>query len=66
MTTTPMIQKLVREGRVTPRDAALLVELRSRVKAKRDSDKLRRMPVIGVAVFALFFVLSFLGIRREA
>lgn len=65
MTTTPMIQKLVREGRATPRDAALLMELRGRVSAKRQRVKFREHPMLAIGAFVGLLLLSLLGVQRE-
>lgn len=66
MTTTPMIQKLVREGRASPRDAALLMELRGHVAARRQRVKFREHPFLCVGIFVGLLFLSLIGIRREA
>lgn len=65
MTTTPKIQQLVREGRVKPYDAALLMELRGRVAAERNRVKFREHPFLAVAVFIGVFFLGLFGIRRD-
>jgi hypothetical protein len=65
MSTTPQILKLVREGRATPHDVALLMELRGRVAAKRQRIKFGEHPVLFLTVFVGAFLLSLVGIRRE-
>lgn len=64
MTTTPMLQKLVRDGRVTPYDAALLMELRSRVAAERDRVKFREHPFLAI-VAVIGRLLTDLDARRS-
>jgi hypothetical protein len=65
MSTTPQILKLVREGRVTPYDAALLLEVRSLVAANRDRVKFREQPVLFVGITLGVLLLSLFGIRRQ-
>ncbi len=65
MSTTPQMLRLVREGRATPHDLALMMELRGLVAAKRQGVKFREQPFFSVLVFAGLFVLSFFGLRRE-
>jgi hypothetical protein len=64
--TTPTIQKLVREGRATPRDAALLMELRGHVSASRRRIKFREHPFLSICVFVGMVFLSVLGVQRES
>lgn len=63
--TTPKIQKLVRDGRATPSDAALLMELRGRVAAERNRVKFREHPFLAIGVVIGVFFLGLFGIRRE-
>jgi hypothetical protein len=65
MSTTPQILKLVREGRVSPYDAALLLELRGRVAAQRDQVKFREQPIMFIAMLAVLLFVSALGLRRQ-
>jgi hypothetical protein len=65
MSTTSQMLRLVREGRATPHDAALLIELRRQVAANRQRAKLRERPLIGLAAFVGLFILTFFGLRRE-
>lgn len=65
MSSTPQILKLVRDGRVSPRDAALLMDLRDRVRAKRERAIMRKSPMLGLGLLCLFFFLGLLGIRRS-
>jgi hypothetical protein len=65
MNTTPQIQKLVREGRATPYDAALMLELRGLVAANRRRVKFRERPLLALAVFVGVFLLSLVGVQRE-
>lgn len=65
MSTTPQMLKLVREGRATPHDVALLMELRGRVATKRQRVKFNEQPVLFLAVFVGVFLLGLVGVRRE-
>jgi hypothetical protein len=65
MSTTPQLLKLVHEGRATPYDVAVLMELRGRVEANRQRIKFGQHPVLFLAVFVGAFLLSLVGIRRE-
>ena len=65
MSTTPRILKLVREGRVSPYDAALLLELRGRVAAQREQVKFREHPLMFVTMLAVVFLANALGVRRQ-
>lgn len=66
MTSTPKIHQMVRDGRVSPYDGALLIELRARVQARRERVSLRQRPLLGIAVMLVFFFLGLVGVRREA
>jgi hypothetical protein len=65
MSTTPHLQKLVREGRLSPYDAALLMNLRNRVRDNRERVRFREHPFLATALFFTFLVMSLLGIQRE-
>lgn len=66
MAGTQVIHDLVREGRATPDDGALLLQLRREIGVGRDRPKLdggwatKLVVVLGVVVLAL------LGIRRDS
>lgn len=60
MTTT--VNDLVREGRVTPKDGAMLLELREELQSRRDHQRTGWLThaAVGFGVF----VLALLGVRR--
>lgn len=60
------IHDLVREGRATPDDGALLLEIRGEVDAGRDRIAIRHNPLAQLAVLLGVFVLAFLGIKRNS
>lgn len=57
------IQQLVREGRITPRDAALLLELRRRLAERRRLKEMLKRAAVG-ALTALFLILFVWGLLQ--
>jgi hypothetical protein len=64
MPATPMIHDLVREGRVSPRDGALLIELRRDVAKHRERKLRPQNAFVRIAVGIGVLILAVLGVRR--
>lgn len=64
MTATPMIHDLVREGRVSPQDGALLIELRRDVAHHRERKLRPQSALVRLAVGLGVLILAVLGVRR--
>ena len=64
MTATPMIHDLVREGRVSPQDGALLIELRRDLAQRRERKMRPQNAFVRIAVGFGVLVLAVLGVRR--
>jgi len=62
---TSLIHDLVREGRATPHDAAVLLKMRREVRRGRERQELRRHPVVGVLVAIGVFILALFGVRHD-
>jgi hypothetical protein len=63
MNATTMIHGLVREGRATPEDGALLLELRRHIVAREERAQ-RTRGVAFLGAIGVFF-LALLGLRKE-
>jgi Tfp pilus assembly protein PilN len=61
---TSVILELVREGRASPHDAAVLLEMRRELREKRERREFWRHPGVAVVVGLAGFVLALLGVRR--
>jgi hypothetical protein len=65
MTTSPIVHDLVREGRATPKEGAILIELRRSLDERRRVVAVRKLPIyMHVFVVIGTFVLALLGIKR--
>lgn len=63
LTATPMIHKLVREGRASAKEGARLLQLRQEMQKQQDRP---RGVFSTVIVAAAAFVLAMFGVRRAA
>ena len=66
MTGTPMIHDLVRDGRATPEQGALLIEFRRELAASRERKLRARRPALAALFTIGTFVLILLGIRKDS
>jgi hypothetical protein len=64
MTATPMIHDLVREGRVSPQDGALLIELRRDLAHRRERKLRPQSAFVRIAIGIGVLILAVLGVRR--
>lgn len=65
MTGTPMIHDLVREGRVTPKQGARLIELRRDLAQRRERKKSPERRIMRFFVWAVTLGLSMFGVRNS-
>ena len=65
MNGTPMIHELVREGRATPEQGALLIEFRRDLAESRERKRRSRKPLTNFLIAVGTFVLVLLGIRSN-
>ena len=63
--TISTINDLVRDGRTSPEDGAMLIELRNDLAVRSDRKVLRRNPFAQLAVVLGLVVLAILGVRRH-
>ena len=62
---TPLIQEMVREGRLSPKQGAMLLEMRRDVAKLREKSEGRRHVALHICISAAMFMLAMLGLRRE-
>jgi hypothetical protein len=63
---TSLIHDLVREGRASPHDAAVLLEMRRELREKRERREFRRHPGVALVIGLGEFVLALFSVRQSS